>query len=112
MTRPPGPYVPPSVSFVQRPGTGPIASTIPSPDFNICITCYKWSEYTSRAPTASPTKAPVSASPTKAPVTSSPTKAPVTASPTSKPTAAGKSSKGTKTTKGPSAKSAKGVKRV
>eukprot|EP00956_Cyclotella_meneghiniana_P034193 scaffold102322_cov64-Cyclotella_meneghiniana.AAC.1 len=73
MTTPPGPYNPPHNTFVNRPGTGPIARTEIGSVLGLSVTCYKWSEYTSRAPTAAPI---IMSSPTKAPVTASPTKAP------------------------------------
>eukprot|EP00956_Cyclotella_meneghiniana_P004224 scaffold5181_cov62-Cyclotella_meneghiniana.AAC.2 len=97
MSQAPGDYKPKHGSVQPDAGTGPITSTNVSP--NAVENCYTYT-----AATPAPTAAPI----TSAPITS----APNTLAPTSKPTTAGKSSKGTKTTKGPSAKSAKGSKRV
>ena len=97
MTQVPGVYNPVHGSFAPDQGTGPITSTKVNPAAT--VNCYTYN-----AANPAPTAAPI----TSAPITS----APNTLAPTRKPTTAGKSSKGTKTTKGPSAKSAKGSKRV
>lgn len=83
MTQAPGVYKPEHEDFQSGDGTWPITSTKVNPDAK--ENCYTYTAATS---------------------------APITLAPTRKPTTMGKSSKGTKTTKGPSAKSAKGSKRV